>query len=126
MRWWRIKDQQALAVLNAHPGGANAVRISPDGRWLATFGQDSRVKLWRAANGGRLGAWVTAIGEYEALSAFATRVFERPDETFAEILAPVHEDFRKSGMTESELDGLLEESLRESRAERDQGKNHVQ
>jgi hypothetical protein len=43
--------------------------------------------------------------------------------TFAEILAPVHEDFRTSGMTEGELDALLEEALRESRAERHQGKN---
>ena len=38
--------------------------------------------------------------------------------TFAEILAPVHEDFRKSGMTEDELDTLLEEALKESRAAR--------
>jgi hypothetical protein len=37
---------------------------------------------------------------------------------FAEILAPVHEDFRASGMTEGELDALLDEALRESRAER--------
>jgi len=35
--------------------------------------------------------------------------------SFAEILAPVHEDFRKSGMTESELETLLEEALSESR-----------
>jgi hypothetical protein len=42
--------------------------------------------------------------------------------TFAEILAPVHEDFRKSGMTEEELDTLLREALSESRAERRQGK----
>jgi hypothetical protein len=36
--------------------------------------------------------------------------------TFAEILAPVHEEFRRSGMTEAELDGLLDEATRESRA----------
>jgi len=34
------------------------------------------------------------------------------------ILAPVHEDFRKSGMTESELESLLNETLAEARAER--------
>jgi hypothetical protein len=43
--------------------------------------------------------------------------------TFAEILAPVHEDFRASGMTEGELDTLLEEALGEARAERHRGKN---
>lgn len=46
--------------------------------------------------------------------------------TFAEILAPVHEDFRKSGMTEGELDTLFGEALTESRAERKQGKNSRQ
>jgi len=34
------------------------------------------------------------------------------------ILAPVHEDFRKSGMTEAELEPLLDETLAEARAER--------
>lgn len=28
---------------------------------------------------------------------------------FAEILAPIHQDFRDSGMTETELDALIEE-----------------
>ncbi len=34
------------------------------------------------------------------------------------ILAPVHEDFRKSGMTDTELDAFLEDALSESRTER--------
>jgi hypothetical protein len=38
--------------------------------------------------------------------------------TFAEILAPVHENFRQSGMTEAELDMLLEQTLAEARKER--------
>ncbi len=41
-----------------------------------------------------------------------------PLPTFAEILAPVHEDFRRSGMTEAELDTLLEGALAEARKER--------
>ena len=35
-----------------------------------------------------------------------------------DILAPVHEDFGRSGMTQADLDELLQESLAESRAER--------
>ena len=38
--------------------------------------------------------------------------------SFQEILAPVHDDFRKSGLTESELDSLLQEALTEVRSER--------
>jgi len=35
--------------------------------------------------------------------------------TLAEVLSPVHEDFRRSGMSEAELDALLEEELRAHR-----------
>lgn len=38
--------------------------------------------------------------------------------TFAEILAPVHDDFRMSGMTEAELDALLVGELATARKER--------
>jgi hypothetical protein len=41
-----------------------------------------------------------------------------PLPTFAEVLAPVHEDFRASGMTQAELDALLEGTLAEVRKER--------
>lgn len=34
-----------------------------------------------------------------------------PLPSFAEVLAPVHDDFRRSGMAEAELDDLLEETL---------------
>ena len=38
-------------------------------------------------------------------------------QTLAEILAPVHEEFRSSGMSEKELKTLCEQALAESRAE---------
>jgi hypothetical protein len=41
-----------------------------------------------------------------------------PLPSFAAVLAPVHEDFRRSGMTEAELDTLLQDTLAESREER--------
>ncbi|HEV3343416.1 MAG TPA: hypothetical protein VG125_23795 [Pirellulales bacterium] len=37
---------------------------------------------------------------------------------FRDILAPVHAEFQKTGMTENELTTLLEESLEKARAER--------
>ena len=43
-----------------------------------------------------------------------------PVSTFAEILAPVHEDYRKSGMTEGELESLLQGTLDAARKERRQ------
>jgi hypothetical protein len=38
--------------------------------------------------------------------------------SFREIMAPVHEEFRQSGMTEPELETLLDDALADSRAER--------
>jgi hypothetical protein len=37
--------------------------------------------------------------------------------SFEAILAPVHDDFRRSGMTEAELDTLLQDTLTEVRQE---------
>ncbi|MFO0966240.1 MAG: hypothetical protein U0793_11740 [Gemmataceae bacterium] len=42
--------------------------------------------------------------------------------SFRDIMAPVHEDFLKSGMTDDELDILTKESLRQARAARKTGK----
>jgi hypothetical protein len=39
---------------------------------------------------------------------------------FAEILAPIHAEFRESGMSEGELETLLREELNASRADRRQ------
>ncbi len=41
-----------------------------------------------------------------------------PDPSFAEIVAPIQEDFRKSGMTESELEEFIDEVVQEVRQER--------
>lgn len=36
-----------------------------------------------------------------------------------DVLSSVHEDFRKSGMTDAELEPMLDETLKEARAERE-------
>ena len=46
--------------------------------------------------------------------------------TFSQILAPIHEDFRRSGMTDQELETLLEGELAEVRKERAAAKGHAQ
>ena len=54
------------------------------------------------------------------VSAYVNQIIDRDiaQPTFAEILAPIHEDVRKSGMTEVEINALIEESIREVRADR--------
>jgi hypothetical protein len=38
--------------------------------------------------------------------------------SFRDIMAPVHQDFRKSGMSEDELDTLVDEAMADARAAR--------
>jgi len=38
--------------------------------------------------------------------------------SFRDIMAPVHEDFRKSGMSSEQLDSLIDEAVGDARAER--------
>src|SRR5512135_1184998 len=43
--------------------------------------------------------------------------------SLSEILAPIHEEFRRSGMSEQELESLLEGELAEHRREREAAKD---
>ena len=46
--------------------------------------------------------------------------------SLSEILAPIHDEFQRSGMTEQELDTLLESELAEHRKERGAAKDQAQ
>jgi WD40 repeat protein len=50
VRLWDPATGEAVAVLDAHPGGASAVAWSPDGATLASAGRDGVLKLWSAAH----------------------------------------------------------------------------
>ena len=70
---------------------------------------EDRLRAQAAATGKDVGTFVVeAVDARLSLSEMNLRT----------ILGPVHEDFRKSGMTEPELDAILEDALSESRAER--------
>jgi WD40 repeat protein len=51
--WWAGEDRKPkpLRVVPAHQGWVRAVVASPDGRMIASCGNDNRVKLWNAADG---------------------------------------------------------------------------
>ena len=48
----------------------------------------------------------------------ATDILQDTLRPFEEIVAPIHEAFRQSGMTQEELDDFTDELIREVRAER--------
>lgn len=51
--WWNPFDPspEPLRTVEAHEGYVRAVAVSPDGRYVATGGNDALVKIWSAADG---------------------------------------------------------------------------
>lgn len=46
--------QKDLAAMKAHTGAVSALAFSPDGKLLASGGQDKTIRVWAAANGKQL------------------------------------------------------------------------
>lgn len=71
----------------------------------------------------RLFARATEKGQDVAhyLHALVEEDLKRP-QALSEILAPIHDDFRKSGMTEDELSALIDEAREEVWQEKQRGK----
>ena len=59
---------------------------------------------------------------HEVVAAYLNVAGPKGDKTFEEILAPIWEGWRQSGMTEDEVDELFEQELQEVRRERRQPK----
>ena len=51
------------------------------------------IETWRRETGPHLGAWVRALGEFEALSSLASLAFERPQWSFPELTEGSHAQF---------------------------------
>lgn len=45
------------------------------------------IEAWRNENGREIGRWLRAVGDFEALSSFASLAFERPEWSFPELVA---------------------------------------
>jgi len=46
VRWWDPQQGVQLATVQAHEAWSRAVRISPDGKTVASCGEDGLIKLW--------------------------------------------------------------------------------
>ena len=51
---WKVSSSGAVRTLAGHGGFVHAVRFSPDGRIIASAGQDGSIRTWSRADGGEL------------------------------------------------------------------------
>ena len=51
LRIWRVSDGALVQTLSDQPDDVHSVRFSPDGRWLASSGEDPRVFVWKVEGG---------------------------------------------------------------------------
>ena len=67
-----IQTREALALLTGHTGSVDRVSFSPDGKTLASGGQDNRVRLWDVET-------QTEIGTLEGHTGGPNSLFFSPD-----------------------------------------------
>lgn len=46
LRWWDVESGKCVCIQEAHQGTIRTLRVSPDGRWLASSGDDGAIKIW--------------------------------------------------------------------------------
>ena len=54
LRWWDVQHGECVMMREAHQGAVQSLRISSDGRMLASCGDDSTIKVWNIENGEHL------------------------------------------------------------------------
>src|SRR5258708_7941133 len=64
--------------------------------WIPQFAM--AIEAWRVAHGPRIGTWIAAVGEFEALCSLAAFAFEHPDAVFPELLATDQPSFEARAM----------------------------
>jgi hypothetical protein len=85
------------------------ITLSPD--------QERQLEELARQNGKDPAAYVNDV-----VTAYLKAVRSKGEKTFAEILTPIWEGWRQSGMTENEIDDLFGHELQEVRRERRQQK----
>jgi len=54
LRWWDAEQGRILATVQAHDGWVRSIQVSPDGRMVASSGEDGLIKLWDIQSRGHL------------------------------------------------------------------------
>lgn len=76
----KVAGKEVLHTIKAHEGYIGACLVSPDGKRVATTGQDNIVKLWDMASGKELRRWtMQPAGEVSPRRTLVTSMAFTPD-----------------------------------------------
>jgi DNA mismatch repair ATPase MutS len=64
--------------------------------WIPQF--TMAIEAWRVANGPHIGAWIDAVGEFEALCSLGAFAYEHPDSAFPDCSKPISRNFHATAM----------------------------
>jgi WD40 repeat protein len=54
LRWWNVQSRECIRTLEAHQGMVRSLRVSPDGKRLASCGDDGAIRIWDVESGEHL------------------------------------------------------------------------
>ena len=46
LRWWDAESGKCVSIKNAHRGTIRSLKVSPDGKFLASCGEDGAIMIW--------------------------------------------------------------------------------
>ena len=46
LRWWDVESGECVSMQAAHQGAIRSLKVSPDGRRLASCGDDGAIMIW--------------------------------------------------------------------------------
>ena len=52
LRWWNVETGECVSTQVAHLGAVRSLKVSPDGKFLASCGSDGAIMIWDLCSGG--------------------------------------------------------------------------
>jgi WD40 repeat protein len=88
MRWWDVQSGKCVAMRQGHQGAIQSLSVSPDGRKLASCGDDGAITIWDLQSGQYLRS-LRADRPYERLDISGVKGLSEAQKTTLRTLGAV-------------------------------------